>query len=461
MKNVRSNSASQLFQTRFLFTNAMKALSFLVICILFSQNVVAQSKKKEQLEKEKRQIENRIQNTKKLLGKTENDLRNRTVELQLIERNLSLREQLVRNIDQQIRSTEQRIDELVVSMSQLSTKTIALKKQYSEMVVYAYKNRGSLNKMMFVFSSDNFNQAMKRAMYLEKINEVRTRQIQLIRSNQEQIEIEKRELEKAKLNALELAEAKKQERATLLEDKQKQQEIFNTVKSEEAALRANLTEDERKKAQVQNQIQKAIEKELAEEQARERKKREEADRKRREAEANQANQNPGTKPNDTKPEKPVTSPKPDEFTLTPETKLAGNNFAANKGRLPYPVGVGSIVERFGRNAHPTIRNVYTDNNGIDISTNRGSEVRAVFEGEVSSVISIPGAGKAVILSHGNYRTVYANLQDVYVSKGIKVSHKHLLGSLLPQGNISILHFEIHVISGNEPQKLNPELWLSK
>jgi septal ring factor EnvC (AmiA/AmiB activator) len=421
----------------------MKALSFLVIFILFSQNAVAQSKKKEQLEKEKRQIENRIANTKKLLGKTENDLRNRTVELQLIERNLSLREQLVRNIDQQIRSTEQRIDDLELSMSQLSTKTTTLKKQYSEMVVYAYKNRGSLNKMMFVFSSDNFNQAMKRAMY------------------QEQIEIEKSELEKAKLNALQLAETKKQERAILLEDKQKQQEVFNTVKSEEAALRARLNEDERKKVQVQNQIQKAIEKELAEEQERERKKREEADRKRREAQANQNNQNPGTKPQETKPDKPATPPRTDEFTLTPETKLAGNNFAANKGRLPYPVGVGSIVERFGRNAHPTISNVYTNNNGIDISTNRGAEVRAVFEGEVSSVISIPGAGKAVIISHGNYRTVYANLQDVYVSKGIKVSHKHLLGSLLPQGNISILHFEIHVINGSVPQKLNPELWLSK
>ena len=191
MKNVRSNSAKQLLEKRLWFTAAMKALSFLVIFILFSQNAVAQSKKKEQLEKEKRQIENRIANTKKLLGKTENDLRNRTVELQLIDRNLSLREQLVRNIDQQIRSTEQRIDELELSMSQLSTKTTTLKKQYSEMVVYAYKNRGSLNKMMFVFSSDNFNQAMKRAIYLEKINEVRTRQVQLIRSNQEQIEIEK------------------------------------------------------------------------------------------------------------------------------------------------------------------------------------------------------------------------------------------------------------------------------
>ncbi len=436
--------------------NAINKSILLACVMLLGQTTWSQGNKKAQLEKEQRQIENRILNTKKMLGKTENDLRNRTVELQLIERNLSLREQLVRNIDQQIRSTEQRIGELENSMNQLGSKTTVLKKQYSEMVVYAYKNRGSLNKLMFVFSSDNFNQALKRAMYLEKINEVRTRQVQLIRSNQEQLLVERQELEKAKLNAIQLAESKKQERAVLLEDKQKQQEVFNAVKAEEATLRARLQEDERKKIQVQNQIQKAIQQELAEEREKERKRQEEIERKRRE-EAAQNNANPGTKPVETKPN----TTKPDEFGLTPEAKLAGNNFAANKGRLPYPVGVGSIVERFGRNAHPTISNVYTDNNGIDISTNRGSEVRAVFEGEVSSVISIPGAGKAVILSHGNYRTVYANLQDVYVTKGAKVSHKHLLGSLLPQGNISILHFEIHVINGATPQKLNPELWLSK
>lgn len=436
--------------------NAVNKTICLLLFFLSIQGAWSQTKKKEQLEKERKQIENRIQDTKKLLGKTENDLRNRTVELQLIERNLTLREQLVRNIDLQIRSTEQRIGELENSMRQLNSKTSALKQQYSEMVVYAYKNRGSLNKLMFVFSSDNFNQAMKRAMYLEKINEVRTRQVQLIRSNQEQILIEQKELEKARNKAIELAESKKIERETLLSDKLKQQEVFNTVKAEEASLRARLADDERKKIQVQKQIQKAIEQELAEERERERKRREEEERKRKEELARQNSQNPGTKPVETKP---IT--KPEEFGLTPEAKLAGNNFAANKGRLPYPVNVGTVVERFGRNSHPTIANVYTDNNGIDISTNRGAEVRAVFEGEVSSVITIPGAGKAVILSHGNYRTVYANMQDVYVTKGAKISHKHLLGSLLPQGNISILHFEIHVINGNTPQKLNPELWLSK
>jgi septal ring factor EnvC (AmiA/AmiB activator) len=325
------------------------------------------------------------------------------------------------------------------------------------MLVYAYKNRGSLDKLMFVFSSDNFNQAAKRAQYLEKINEVRTRQVQLIRSNQERMVSEQKELQNQKLSALQLAEQKKQERETLLQDRLKQQDLFNTVKNEEVALRAKLIEDEKNKIRIQREIKIAIEKEIEAENKRrkeEQKKREEAERKRREELA---------KNNPNAPVEPVKEPesKANEFGITPEAKLAGNNFASNKGRLPYPVSVGSVVERFGKNAHPTIANVYTENNGVDISTNRGSEVRSVFEGEVSSIISIPGAGKAVIISHGNYRTVYANLQDVYISKGAKLNHKQLLGSLLPQGSISVLHFEIHVILDSGVQKLNPEIWLSR
>lgn len=430
-------------------------------CLWLTFLTHAQSNKKVQLEKEQKQIENRIQNTKKLLSKTENDLKNRTIELRLIEKNLELRERLVRNIDQQIRSTEQRIIELQKSIQTLDNQTNKLKEQYKKMIVYAYKNRGSIDRLMFVFSSENFNQASKRVQYLQKINEVRLKQVQLIRSNQERMLSEQKELQNQKLSAIQLAELKKQERETLLQDRLKQQEIFNTVKNEESSLRAKLIEDEKNKLRIQKEIKIAIEKEIEEENRRrkeEQRKRDEEARKQREQTANNANNNNTNTPPTRDPER---DNRPAEFGMTPETKLAGNNFASNKGRLPYPVAVGTIVERFGRNAHPTIANVYTENNGVDISTNRGAEVRSVFEGEVSSIISIPGAGKAVILSHGNYRTVYANLQDVYVAKGNKLNHKQLIGSLLPQGSISVLHFEIHVIQDSGVQKLNPELWLSK
>ena len=429
----------------------------LLAAIGLNLQVLAQNNKKVQLENEQKLIENRIQNTKKLLSKTEKDLKNKTIELRLIEKNLTLREQLVRNIDQQIRTTEQRINDLAFSIGSLESQTKTLKEQYRKMITYAYKNRGSVDKLMFVFSSDNFNQASKRVKYLDKINEVRTRQVQLIRSNQERLQSEKKELQNQKLSAIQLAEQKKVERETLLQDRSKQQQVFNAVKSEEVSLRQRLVEDEKNKKKIQKEIKLAIQKEIDEEikrQKAEQIKRDDAARKKRE-EQNKNNPNATIEPN-----KENTS-KPNDFGVTPENKLAGNNFATNKGRLPYPVSTGAVVERFGRNAHPTISNVYTENNGVDISTNRGAEVRSVFEGEVSSIISIPGAGKAVILSHGNYRTVYANLQDVYVSKGAKTTHKQLLGSLLSQGNISVLHFEIHVILDSGVQKLNPEIWLSK
>jgi septal ring factor EnvC (AmiA/AmiB activator) len=433
-------------------------LFFVCLWLTFLTN--AQSKKKLQLEKEQKLIENRIEQTKKLLSKTENDLKNRTIELRLIEKNLELRERLVRNIDQQIRSTEQRIIELQRSIKELDNQTNKLKEQYRKMIFYAYKNRSNIDRLMFIFSSENFNQANKRVQYLRKINEVRLKQVQLIRSNQERMLAEQQELQNQKLRAIQLAEIKKQERETLLQERLKQQEIFNSVKSEESALRAKLVEDEKNKLRIQKEIKAAIEKEVEEENRKrkeEQRRRDEEARKQREQLANNPKNNNITPPT----RDPELDNRPTEFGMTPEAKLAGNNFASNKGRLPYPVAVGTVVEKFGRNAHPTIANVYTENNGVDISTNRGAEVRAVFEGEVSSIIFIPGAGKAVILSHGNYRTVYANLQDVYVTRGSKLNHKQLIGSLLPQGNISILHFEIHLIHDNGVQKLNPELWLSK
>ena len=124
---------------------------------------------------------------------------------------------------------------------------------------------------------------------------------------------------------------------------------------------------------------------------------------------------------------------------------------------------GTVTEFYGKNAHPTFENVFTNNNGIDISAPKFSEVRAVFEGEVTSVLNIPGAGKVVILKHGNYRTVYSNLQNTYVNVGDKINIKQAIGSLFvkPDNTVSVLHFEVHLVSGSGVQSLNPVLWISR
>lgn len=124
---------------------------------------------------------------------------------------------------------------------------------------------------------------------------------------------------------------------------------------------------------------------------------------------------------------------------------------------------GTIVEGYGKNPHPSLANVFTNNNGIDIGAPKGAQVRAVFEGEVTSVLSIPGAGKVIIIKHGNYRTVYSNLQEVFVAVGTKVSTKQAIGSLLPDdsGGLSTAHFEIHQVIDGSVQRMNPTLWLAQ
>ena len=147
--------------------------------------------------------------------------------------------------------------------------------------------------------------------------------------------------------------------------------------------------------------------------------------------------------------------------ISTEGAAVGKSFEANRGRLPWPVDNGSITERFGRNFHPTLSGVEWNNNGIDITCNRGSKVRAVFEGEVTTVFSVQGAGKVVIVKHGAYRTVYGNLAETFVSVGSKVSTKQAIGTLLNDGGVSVCHFEVHQVYGGNVQSLNPVIWITR
>jgi len=138
----------------------------------------------------------------------------------------------------------------------------------------------------------------------------------------------------------------------------------------------------------------------------------------------------------------------------------GQNFEANRGALPSPISNGTVTGKFGKIPHPQLKNVFEYNNGIDITCSPGSSVRSVFDGEVSSVFSIPGAGTVVIIKHGAYRSVYSNLGSVFVKTGAKVSTKQSLGTLLSTGNVSVLHFEIHRVSGQSTIPQNPLIWIN-
>lgn len=450
----------------------MKNVSSLLFFLFFFSLSYGQSSQ-EKLKKEQQKLEKRISNTRALLSKVKSNSQASLNEIRLIENQIKSREALVRIFDNQVRMAEIKMVEKKQEVKRLKNRLSDLKRQYKKMVLYAYKHRSSYGRVMYLLSADNYNEAMKRNRYLKKVAGVQKKQAALIRQHQALIaeEITNISLEKdSKVLAL---EEKKQERELITKDKTKKEKSYEKFKKEEQNLLTQLKADERKKAEIKQRIDSELRQEIAREQARQR----ERDKARQEEEkrlanagttAPKASTGSGTKPQESPKTTPKTSavesarPKAVTYTESTEGSAVGKSFEVNRGRLPWPVEKGSITERFGTNPHPTLAGVVTNNNGIDITGPKYARVRSVFEGEVTSVFSINGAGKFVVIKHGAYRTVYGNMQETYVSVGSKVSSKQAIGSLLADDSgVSVCHFEIHSVAGGLTKSLNPSLWIGR
>lgn len=444
---------------------------FLVFICFFSKVSLAQ-KTSEKLKREQDKLEKSISVTKSLLRKTKKNSQATISELRVLENQLKHREELLANFEDQIKDAEIQIEEKTQQIDNLEKKLKLLVFQYRHLLIYAYKHRSKSGQWMYIFSAKSYNEALKRKKYLEKVAELQRKQKRLIEQHQNLISKEKTEIESDKKEKELIADEKRKEKENLEIDKRTKETNLTKLKKEETRLAAEMKLSENKKIILKQRIREAINAEIAADEAR-RKAREEKERKKQEKEklaknntTNSTNINSTTTTKTTsaksadEPEETVKRP----LTITETKEVALNqNFESNRGRLPWPVSSGTITEGYGRNPHPKIKNLYTNNNGIDISTNRGSSVRAVFEGEVTSVLSIPGAGKVVIIKHGNYRTVYSNLQDVHVGVGSKVKTKQSIGSLLPDDDdvLSVSHFEIHQVLNGQINRMNPTNWITR
>ncbi len=428
-------------------------LLFLFFLLVVSNYAGAQSSEK--LKTEQDRLAKKISNTKSLLDKVKTNTEASLNELKIIDKQIQFREDLVRNFDNQIRGAESKISEKDKEIIKLTDKLGRLKTQYKKLLIYAYKHRNKYGRLMYIFSSGSYFEAIKRNNYLKRVSEMQHKQFLIIQQHQGLIKNEIQTIQKEKEYKVQILDEKKIERDQIAKDKVKQEAVYKKFKSEEGKLFAQLKEDERKKVELNKKISAAIQKEIAAAEAK-RKKAEEAARKKSTTAATTSGGTAAAAT--TTAEKKETT----TFTETKESAALNKSFEGNKGKLPWPVEKGTITEGFGRNNHPTLPNVVTNNNGIDISAPKNAQVRAVFEGEVTSVLNIPGAGKVVIIKHGNYRTVYSNLQDTYVSAGSKVSTKQAIGSLLNKENssVSLAHFEIHQVVGTVVNCLNPSLWVA-
>ena len=323
------------------------------------------------------------------------------------------------NLKQQILETQESIN----SQQELLD---TLKSEYALMIRHAYFNRNAYDRLAFVFSSQSYNQAFKRLRYLQEYSQFRQKQVEEIKLAEQKLNDELLALKRQKV----LLTVAKNEKTQSLESYQievgildseqtSQKTLLSKLRKKEKQLKKELQSKQRLAKELDKQIRKIIEEEI------------------RLAKAKATKES-------------------DVLALTPEEQELADNFTANKGKLPWPVERG-VIERFGVQAHPVLRGIETFNNGVKISTEEGALIRAVFEGTVSRIIDIPGAGKAVILSHGDYFSVYSNLLHVSVKRGQSVQLKEKIGTVLTKTNINESITELQIWKGSE--KMDPSSWL--
>jgi len=394
---------------------------------LLSAHVNGQDRKVN-LQQEKKQIEAEIAYTNDLLDKTRKNRQSSMEGLAILQQKIRQRERLVNNIKAELVLIIQEIDETGDSIFTLTVELKKLKEEYAKMIYYANRHRGSYDRMVFIFSAEDFNQAYRRIKYFQQYSAYRRTQAVLITSTQDALSLKELKLERQKAEQQNLLSQEQEEKDQLEFEKGDVDRTIQDLGQKERKLKTDLRAKERAKAKLDKAIADIIAEEirLAEERA-------------RAAAASTTTTSSG-------------------FALTPEEKILSENFSNNKGKLPWPTERGVVSSTYGEHQHPVLKRVKVKNNGIDILTSEGEYARAVFNGEVTRVISVPNYNNVVIVRHGEFLTVYSNLDEVLVSKGQKVTTKQRIGRVYTDRNENKteLHFEIW----QAKELMNPAYWLA-
>ena len=394
---------------------------FLIIAFLSISSVVL-AQTVQQLEEERREALRRIEATNQMLTQTQRSQRSSVNQLNLLNNNIRERQSLIGTINREVSQLNEEIILLGLQQQELTNRLNVLKADYARLVQESFIKRNFHNRIMFIFSAETFNQSMRRLRYLQEFTTHRREQAAEIQRVSAEISERHQQAERHRLTRLSVSQQREAEVRRLAQDQTAQQRTLNDLRSQEQRLQRELREQQQRATRLNQQIEQMIAEEVRRSQ--------------------QQQQATGIN------------------ALTREQQLISGNFEANRGRLPWPVERGTISGRFGVQPHPVLRNVTTNNRGIYIQTPAGSVARAVFDGEVTRRFSVPGNNNAVIIRHGMYYTVYANLTEIFVREGEKVTPRQQIGRIFTDtenDNRTELYFEIR----KEINPLNPELWITR
>lgn len=496
-----------------------KRVLFACCLLLISLFVQAQSSRSE-LEKRRQALAESLKETQAQLEATKKDHRVTISQLNALKAKLAARERLIRNINMELSALDRDIRSSATEVKTLKNDLKTQQQRYAQSIRYAYANRSSYNTLAFIFSASDFNDIIRRLKYMKKYRDFRKNQAVAIRTTQSKIEQKITALSHAKNEKGQLLTTEQQQKLELESEKDQTNKVVEELRGREKELMADAENKKRMTKRLDNAIAEAIRKEIeiarkkAEEE--ERKRREEEARKAAALAAEKANNNqavfgsgnnkvilaggskydvpaPATatagnktannKAANTPADKtsgtnngntayhPVANtvdnntnaPKPrsnrPNYTpmTTPEVAELTKGFENNRGRLPWPVASGVVVDEFGKHKHAVATRVEVENNGVDIQTSRGAKARAIFEGTVTKIISIAGLGQTVLVNHGKYFSVYSGLSSVEVKMGDNVSTKQNIGTVgNNEDGVPVLNFQVW--RGGD--KMNPQSWIA-
>ena len=388
----------------------MKLKFIVYILCLLAMPVAAQNVK--ELQKQQRQLQQQLEETAKMLKQTKQSETATENKLNLLNNDIKTRKKLINNIQGEINALNGEMHTLRQKRSDLQAELEIAKQDYARLVRETHYAEMQQSPLLFLLSADNFQQLVRRIQYMQQFAAYRKEQVKKIESLQTEIDIQNTLLEERKQNRSTALQSQKREQDKLTRDERKQKDMLQSLKTKEKNLLAKQKEQQKKVDALNKKIEELIAKQVR-----------------------------------------------TTTTLTKEQKLIAGGFEANQGRLPWPVEKGYISGYFGKHQHPIHEHVTIDNKGIYLQTVSGANARAIYEGEVTWCAQMNGS-YAVIVQHGNYRSVYSPLKKIYVKQGDKLTAKQAIGEIVTntnEDNKTELYFQIY----KDRSILNPSLWLAQ
>lgn len=434
---LKKNNASIILCLIFFFTS----ISFHT----FSQTK-GQPSQKDLLNK-KNKLNDDIKQLNSQLSQTKASKKSQINTIVVINTKIKVREELISTINSELAQINSRIKKNVTEINALKASLDKLKSEYAKMIYFAQRNQDSYTKIMFLFSSGDFNQAYMRIKYFQQYATFRKKQADEIVATQLVLGTKLKELEGQRHEKNVLLGNEKEEKTQLDGEKQQQEIVLSELQQQEKELKEELEKKKRDAENLQIAIKRLIEAEI-------KRKLEESAKiaaaKAAKAEKIAEKNKTKTKTKTKTPEVKATAPE-----LTEEAEALGADFSSSRGKLPWPVTKGVICQPYGEYEHPAIKGFMMNNNGVEICTNKGSQARAVFEGEVTSIAISPTGGKLIIIRHGEYLSVYSNIGDVFVKQGDKVAIKQAIGSIMDEDGKTSMNLQIW----KGQKTMDPSGWL--